>query len=192
MAFSTIDGQMKAYRVNLGEARWKLLFFISIPLTVVITSLLYQPLAITIYRIREPHFSSPIKGKPASLIIRNDVMGEGDFGTKRQKGRSHAGVDILAPVGAYVYAAKSGIAFCANFPRGYGKHIMIYHPDGFQSIYAHLSNWAVISAKKVRRNKLIGFVGKTGNASARSIEPHLHFEIIKDGVPQNPHDLMRR
>ena len=191
MAFSTIDGQMKAYRVNLGEARWKLLFFISIPLTVVITSLLYQPLAITIYRIREPHFSSPIKGKPASLIIRNDVMGEGDFGTKRQKGRSHAGVDILAPVGAYVYAAKSGIAFCANFPRGYGKHIMIYHPDGYQTIYGHLSGFAIYSTKKVRRGELIGFVGKTGNAASKAIQPHLHFEIRKLDEPQDPRGLIK-
>jgi len=68
---------------------------------------------------------------------------------------------------------------------------MIYHPDGLQTFYGHLSNWAIAPAGKVKKGELIGFVGRTGNASGKYIEPHLHFEIRRDGQAQDPRALMK-
>lgn len=159
--------------------------------TAVATVMLYEPASIAVFKITEPHFISPIKSDSGKIVIRNDSHGEGDFGAKRHNGRSHSGIDIEASVGTPVYAAKSGIAFCGNVPTGYGKYVMIYHPDGFQSFYGHLSAWGILSVQKVRRGDVIGFVGKTGNAASKSMVPHLHFEIRKDGQPQDPRGLMK-
>ena len=95
------------------------------------------------------------------------------------------------PVGTPVYASKSGIAFCGNVPTGYGKFVLIYQPDGMQTMYGHLSNWNVSTGKKVRRGDVIGFVGKTGNAASASMQPHLHFEIRKYVTPLNPLRIIR-
>ena len=159
--------------------------------TVSVTVFLYNPVSTLLYRVREPFFLRPVISSSSQIIVRNDAHGSGEFGTKRRNGRSHSGIDMLAPIGTPVYAAKSGIAFRGEVPTGYGKYIMIYHPDGYQTYYGHLSEWVALSTKHVRRGELIGYVGKTGNAASLSMQPHLHFEIRKDGEPQDPRGLMK-
>ncbi|MDD5495562.1 MAG: M23 family metallopeptidase [Candidatus Omnitrophica bacterium] len=162
-----------------------------IVVTVFVTASLYQPVSIALFNIREPYFKSPIMNGSGELTIRSDSRGDGHYGAKRRNNRTHSGIDIAAPVGTPVYAAKSGIAFCGKVPTGYGKYVMIYHPDGSQTMYAHLSDWAVVSTQKIARGQVVGFVGKSGNAANKHIQPHLHFEIRKTGKPQNPMELMR-
>jgi murein DD-endopeptidase MepM/ murein hydrolase activator NlpD len=94
-------------------------------------------------------------------------------------------------VGTPVYASRSGVALTGNIPQGYGRYVMIIHPDGLQSMYGHLSDWNVVSGQKVRRGDLIGYVGKTGNAARKAIEPHLHFEIRRRGEPIDPKGLLK-
>lgn len=159
--------------------------------TLTITIIGYRPASLLIYKIREPYFIRPIKDGSHAIIVRNDSRGDGEYGSKRRNGRSHTGIDILAPVNTPVYAAKSGIAFRGEVPTGYGKYIMIYHPDGYQTYYGHLSDWVAKPTEYVKRGSLVGYVGKTGNAGGKSIQPHLHFEIRKDGEPQDPRRLMR-
>lgn len=156
-----------------------------------VSVILYQPVSVAIYKIKEPHFRCPLKVEYSKLVIRSDARGGGDFGAKRRNGRSHSGIDILAPIGAPVYASRSGIAFPGTVPTGYGKYVMIYHPDGFQTIYAHLASYTVIPTQKIRKGELIGYVGKTGNAVYHSIQPHLHFEIRYRGDPRDPRSIMR-
>lgn len=172
--------------------RPRTVFFIVIPLTALLTVLIYNPASVLIFRITEPYFECPVKSCGRGIIIRNDAMGEGEFGAKRRNSRTHSGIDIKAPIGDGVYASKSGIAFCGNVPTGYGRYVMIYHPDGFQTFYGHLLDWKIPKVKKVRQGERIGSVGKTGNAYNKLIEPHLHFEIRKDGEPQDPKNYMRR
>jgi murein DD-endopeptidase MepM/ murein hydrolase activator NlpD len=162
-----------------------------VAVTVFITVFLYQPVSILLYKVKEPYFKCPIACGSSRIIVRNDNHGSGEYGTRRSNRRTHSGIDMMAPVGTPVYAAKSGIAFRGNVPMGYGKYIMIYHPDGYQSYYSHLSEWVAYSTKHVHRGELIGYVGKTGNAAAKSMQPHLHFEIRKDGEPQDPRRLMK-
>ena len=164
---------------------------VAIIATVFVTVCLYTPASLLFYRIREPYFKSPINSGASGMMVRNDAHGDGGYGSKRRNGRSHSGIDILAPIGTPVYAAKSGIAFRGEVPTGYGKYIMIYHPDGYQTYYGHLSEWEARSTAHVRRGEIIGYVGKTGNAASKSMEPHLHFEIRKDGEPQDPRKLMK-
>jgi murein DD-endopeptidase MepM/ murein hydrolase activator NlpD len=155
------------------------------------TAFIYRPTALVFFRLKEPYFKYPIKAEYGKLIIRSDALGEGEFGAKRRNGRTHSGIDIMAPIDTPVYASKSGIAFRGNVPNGYGQYIMIYHPDGTQTFYGHLSGWNVASTDMVHQGELIGFVGKTGNARSKSIQPHLHFEIRKRGEPQDPKALLR-
>lgn len=170
--------------------RWSI-FAVIILIVAVLGLALHDPVCLVIYKIREPYFSYPIHSSSKKLIIRNDSFGDGDFGAKRRNGRSHAGIDIEAVIGTPVYAARSGIAFKGNVPMGYGKYIMIYHPDGYQSFYGHLSDWAVVSGEKVAKGRLIGYSGKTGNAANKKMIPHLHFEIRKNDEPQDPQPVMR-
>jgi murein DD-endopeptidase MepM/ murein hydrolase activator NlpD len=156
-----------------------------------VTALIYKPATLLLYAIREPYFAIPVNTAGSKMVVRNDAHGDGEFGSKRRNGRSHSGIDILAQIGTPVYAAKSGTAFRAEVPTGYGKYVMIYHPDGYQTYYGHLSEWAITAVQEVQRGDLIGYVGKTGNASSKMMEPHLHFEIRKDGQPQDPRRLMR-
>jgi len=169
--------------------------FLSILATAIITAtatiFLYEPASVLIFKITEPSFGSPIKSASGHLTVRHDAFGNGDFGARRNGGRTHSGVDISAEVGTPVYASKSGIVFRGNVPTGYGKYVLIYQPDGIQTMYGHLSDWAVNTGKKVRKGDLIGFVGKTGNAANKKMQPHLHFEIRADGSPIDPAGAMR-
>lgn len=162
-----------------------------VTVTAIMTIILYRPVSLFIYHLKEPYYACPIKSSSRQIVIRNDSSGDGDFGAKRRNGRMHSGIDILAPLGTSVYASKSGVAFCGKVPSGYGKYVMIYHPDGCQTFYGHLQDYKITSPAKVRQGDLIGLVGKTGNAASKSIQPHLHFEIRKNGEPQDPGSLMR-
>lgn len=163
----------------------------AIAAAVIITVFLYEPVSGLLYRLREPFYKFPIALDGNKAVIRCDNHGSGEFGAKRRNGRAHAGIDIAARIGAPVYAAKSGIVFTGNISHGYGKYIMIAHPDGFQTMYGHLSGWNVITSQRVKKGDVIGFVGKTGNAKSRAIQPHLHFEIRKRGEPIDPAGLLK-
>ncbi len=157
-------------------------------LVIVIISLailLYKPVSILIFHIKEPKFLCPIDSN-GGMRIRDDGYGSGEFGAKRRGGRLHLGIDIQARVGAPVKAAKSGRAYIGKKGKGMGKYIIINHPDGAMTLYGHLSKLFITNGKKVRRSDIIGEVGKTGNAWRRAILPHLHFEIRIDGEPVDP------
>ena len=121
-----------------------------------------------------------------NTMIRNDDLGEGHFGARRKGGRKHKGIDLEASIGTPVRAARTGKVIETGNQSGYGKYVEIRHPDGFITIYAHLSEIDVREGKIVHRGKIIGKVGKSGNASHRLIKPHVHFEIREDGVPVEP------
>ena len=97
--------------------------------------------------------------------------------------RKHKGMDFSAPTGTPIYATSDGkvIRVDGRAP-GYGKHIRIDHGFGYVTLYAHLSKYNVRRGQEVKRGDVIGFVGNTG----RSVAPHLHYEIRKDGVACQP------
>ena len=143
------------------------------------------------YADRVPFFC-PIQLEGEVIPIRHDTFGDGHFRAKRKNGRSHKGLDVSAPVGDPVYAAKSGWAIVRNDPYGYGKFIKINHSDGFSTLYAHLKETRLGWIRKVRQGDIIGAVGKSGNAQNKSMKSHLHFEVRKNGEIQNPLKLLQK
>lgn len=94
----------------------------------------------------------------------------------------HHGVDFSASTGTEIYATGDGVVEKAKYATGYGYHVVINHEYGYQTLYGHMSKLNVRRGQKIKRGELIGFVGNTGLSSA----PHLHYEVIKDGVKVNP------
>jgi murein DD-endopeptidase MepM/ murein hydrolase activator NlpD len=98
---------------------------------------------------------------------------------------NHPGIDIGAPKGTPIYAADSGYVVAAGWDQeriSYGFMILINHGNGFVTRYAHLSAFNVQVGDSVKKGQIVGRVGSTGNSTG----PHLHFEIINNGVRRNP------
>lgn len=94
----------------------------------------------------------------------------------------HSGIDVRGATGTPIYAAADGVVTLASSFGGYGKTIKIDHGGRYETLYAHLSEIDVNVGDRVKKTEEIGAIGSTG----RSTGPHLHYEIIKDGVPVDP------
>lgn len=99
----------------------------------------------------------------------------------------HYGVDIPAPEGTPVRAARAGrvLESRPDYGRGWGWTVVIQHPDGWITRYAHLSANLIKKGELVVRGQRIGRVGSTG----RSTGPHLHFGTYLNWHPRNPLNL---
>lgn len=86
----------------------------------------------------------------------------------------HTGTDIAAPAGTTIWASKAGTVIYAGWSNGYGYNILISHPDGTRTRYAHCSELAAYVGQQVSQGQVIAYVGRTGNATGN----HCHFEII--------------
>ena len=138
------------------------------------------------FREKEPYYSLPLYTQKPEFTLRSDAGGKGYFGAPRDGGRRHEGIDILAPLGQPVLAAKSGRVTFSGQNKGYGWYVEILHPDGLRSRYAHLQKLYLIAGNWVTKGELLGISGKSGNAAGRLIKPHLHFEILTPLGPLNP------
>ncbi len=98
--------------------------------------------------------------------------------------RAHKGVDFRAPTGTPIPAAGSGRVIAKSFNRGHGNFVKIRHNGTFETLYAHMSKFAkgVNVGTVVRQGQIIGYAGSTGMSTG----PHLHYEVIKNGVHVNP------
>jgi murein DD-endopeptidase MepM/ murein hydrolase activator NlpD len=94
----------------------------------------------------------------------------------------HDGIDIAAPEGTPIRAIDAGEVIYSDELRGYGKMIILRHAGGFVSVYAHNQKNFVREGQTVARGEVIATVGSTGRVTG----PHLHFEIRKDNVAQDP------
>ena len=123
-----------------------------------------------------PTYIKPISGGSVSSGFgrRNSPGGIGS--------RNHQGVDFAIPTGSTVMASSGGTVSSAGWSGGYGYCVLITHPDGSQTRYAHLSKVLVSAGQSVSQGQKIGLSGSTGISTG----PHLHFEIILNGTPVNP------
>ena len=97
--------------------------------------------------------------------------------------RMHEGVDMAAPAGTPIYAAKSGKVTTASYQKGgAGNYVSINHGDGFSSIYMHMTRYIVSAGQYVEAGQVIGYVGSTGISTGN----HLHFGIAYKGEYVNP------
>jgi murein DD-endopeptidase MepM/ murein hydrolase activator NlpD len=100
--------------------------------------------------------------------------------------RLHRGLDLAAPAGVKVAAPWSGRVVSAGFEAGYGNCVIVKHPEGFQTRYAHLGSVAVRAGDTVAVGQALGVVGSTG----RSTGAHLHFEVIRNGTQVDPRGVL--
>lgn len=103
-------------------------------------------------------------------------------------GRSalHTGMDFQAEAGSPILAAAGGVVVTQELHPAYGNMVEIDHGNGLITRYAHASKVFVKQGDVVKRGQKIAAVGSTG----RSTGPHLHFEVLVQGVPQNPHKFL--
>jgi murein DD-endopeptidase MepM/ murein hydrolase activator NlpD len=104
--------------------------------------------------------------------------GEGEF---------HTGVDIGAPNGIPIRATGDGIVKTAEMSNGYGREVVIDHGHGVETLYGHMSGFAVSAGQTVVRGEVIGYVGHSG----RTTGSHLHYEVRIHNTPVNPHKYLR-
>lgn len=103
-------------------------------------------------------------------------------GFKFRWGRWHKGIDYACPVGTSIMASSSGTVSAAGWSNGYGYCVRIRHPDGRETRYGHLSKVLVHAGQQVKQGEKIALSGNTG----RSTGPHVHFEILINGVQVDP------
>lgn len=96
--------------------------------------------------------------------------------------RKHNGVDLTAERGTKIYASGDGVVTRADYAGGYGNCVRINHGYGYQTRYGHMHEMFVRPGQKVKRGDIIGTVGSTG----LSTSPHLHYEVLINGVYKNP------
>ena len=126
---------------------------------------------------KELSFEKPVEGE----IMKNYAKDNLVYSETLQEWVTHLGIDIKADKTTVVKASEAGtVKTIKNDPR-YGLTIIIEHDEGYQTVYANLlSSEFVIEGEKVEKGQSIGTVGNTATFEIAD-EPHLHFEILKDG-----------
>ncbi len=118
-----------------------------------------------------PSFRWPVRGKVIT-----------GFGPKSGGGQND-GINVAVPEGTAIKAAEDGVvAYAGNELKGYGNLVLVRHPNGFVTAYAHASELAVKKGETIKRGQVIGKAGATGNVSS----PQLHFEVRKGATPVDP------
>jgi murein DD-endopeptidase MepM/ murein hydrolase activator NlpD len=97
--------------------------------------------------------------------------------------KMHEGQDFTAPTGTPIFATGNGTVYSVAKKRfGFGFHVIVDHGYGYKTIYAHMSRINVRKGQKINRGDVMGLVGNTGSSTA----PHLHYEVVKNGVKIDP------
>jgi murein DD-endopeptidase MepM/ murein hydrolase activator NlpD len=131
-----------------------------------------------------------LEGRLAQLLIPSTKPVEGPIGSGfgfrtdpiTGRGALHMGLDFPAEVGTAIVAAAGGVVINTDTHAAFGNMVDIDHGSGLVTRYAHASKLLVKTGDLVKRGQTVALVGNTG----RSTGPHLHFEVLVDGVPQNP------
>lgn len=109
------------------------------------------------------------------------------FGAGRERGRKHAGLDFPVPHGTPILASAAGTVIFAGYNSGgYGNLVVVQHPYGYTTWYAHMSKVQSTVGQTVTAGTQLGLVGSTGNSTG----PHLHFEIRQYDTHLDPEPLI--
>ena len=101
--------------------------------------------------------------------------------------KMHKGTDFAAPMGTPIMASGDGLIVRARWCGGGGNCVKIKHNSTYQTIYAHMKNFArgIREGIRIKQGQIIGYVGSTGNSTG----PHLHYEVVKNGKKINSQKL---
>lgn len=131
---------------------------------------------------KELSFEKPVEGEIVKEYARDNLV----YSETLKEWVTHLGIDIKADKTTVVKAAEAGtIKSIKNDPR-YGLTIVIEHGDGFETVYSNLlTSEFVVEGENVEKGQSIGTVGNTAVFEIAD-EPHLHFEILKDSIQEDP------
>lgn len=122
---------------------------------------------------------------PAINPIRGGIVTDG-FGMRfhpiLQMRLMHEGIDIVADVGTNIYSTGDGVVSYVGPRGGYGTVVEIDHSFGYTTLYGHLAKSLVREGQKIKRGQVIALSGDTGLSTG----PHLHYEVMKNGVHVDP------
>ncbi len=130
-------------------------------------------------RVRETNDNRPTSWPLTEAGFVTQALGEGEAG-------DHAGLDIAVPSDSYIRAAGAGRVLRVGEDPVYGLFVVLEHGEGYQSVYAHASELLVGRGDMVVKDQVIALTGSTGQSTA----PHLHFEILLDGIPVDPLSIL--
>ena len=99
----------------------------------------------------------------------------------------HPGLDVAVAVGVLVRAAGGGTVLQTGEGAEYGRFVLLQHPNGYQTLYGHLSRVTTREGERIGSGEVLGRSGNTGRSSA----PHLHFEIRQNGVSIDPLTMVK-
>ncbi len=124
---------------------------------------------------------------PNGTPLKGQVDVSSEFGLRSNPfgGRGyelHNGIDFRGAIGTPIYATASGVVVKAQHSGGFGKHVVIDHGFGYETLYAHLSTMTLEVGDLVVRGDRVGALGNTGRSSG----PHLHYTIYRQGQAVNP------
>jgi murein DD-endopeptidase MepM/ murein hydrolase activator NlpD len=102
--------------------------------------------------------------------------------------RPHRGLDFTAPKGSPIYATGDGVIGEAHYSTTFGNVVYIDHNFGFETRYAHMTEYIVKKGEHVKRGQIIGYVGNSG----LSVATHLHYEVLFKGEQINPINFFQR
>ncbi len=109
------------------------------------------------------------------------------FGVSQYFTYGHPGLDLTDPAGTPIYPVMEGkVILAASLFNGYGRHVIVEHDNQMTSVYAHLTKIDVKEGEEVTKSTELGTVGATGWATGN----HLHLEILQNGVPVNPMEVL--
>ena len=142
---------------------------------------------------REGHYDENGKSVKKALMKTpiNGARLSSAFGMRKHPidgyNKMHRGTDFAAPMGTPIMASGDGVVTRARWCGGGGNCIKIKHNTTYQTIYAHMKNFArgIREGIRVRQGQIIGYVGSTG----KSTGPHLHYEVVKNGKKINSQKL---
>ena len=98
----------------------------------------------------------------------------------------HTGLDIAAGTGTPIRAALGGRVKFVGWKGGYGKTVIIEHPNGYETLYGHCSRITCSTGQTVKRGEQVAKVGTTGVSTG----PHVHFEVKRNGKRMNPEKVL--
>jgi len=127
-----------------------------------------------------------ISASPTGISVNPGGEVTSQFGWRRDpftgKAKFHRGIDVAAAYGEDIQTAGAGRVVFSGNQRGYGTTVIVQHPDGVKTRYAHLSAAVVSAGDDLQAGQVVGRAGRSGRATGT----HLHFEVIADGKQVDP------
>jgi murein DD-endopeptidase MepM/ murein hydrolase activator NlpD len=130
-----------------------------------------------------------VKALPVSAPLTSYEIGS-PFGVRGDPINGHAayhtGLDFRAPYESPIYATAPGVVTFSGFRNDYGRIVEIDHGNGISTRYAHMHRAIVSVGQRITAHEQIGFLGSSGRATG----PHVHYEVLVNGEPQDPQKFM--